>query len=928
MKRKQKTDKPRILRWKGLLAGAARRVRIGVFALLAIGVAALVFAQLGVVGLGVLGSYTAYGNVLLTAVALGGLLFGIPLGTLLGLFAGVMMYVHSLVQPLDYFEITSVTPLTSVFLFLFLGFFISFLFAVALRRNPPLVRRIVYIVIICLTVSMLYSIAFVLNAMLAMVMQLFEISQYGSLSIGDAAAQNVALMGIGQLGRVDLQFVFNAGLMIACSIIADVVVRKGMRNNGRHSLLTIMRGWLAGIVIAVFAITSGIGFVVVTEQAKETAADEMSDELDYLCNQLDIYDTRAELLAQLFQESSGNADEQSDAEAQALDAEPTESEEALIRRAFSIDGLLEGYKKDEDGTIVIFDDEAVLLSNDPNFLPGDTITSLFGESGKRQIGQLASSGEMVQTMFNVNPTGRLTRELLDEVLERPISLQMSFMGAREINEYTVLIVYPATKVFSSRIAVMAATTLSVLVMLVVVFVFFSFMINRIVLRRIDETNGVLAQITEGDLTAKVDISGNREFASLSEGINTTVDALRGWIAEAETRMEAELNTAKAIQESALPRIFPPFPDIHSFDIYASMHAAREVGGDFYDFFLIGEDSGPDRGRLGFVLADVSGKGVPAALFMMTAKTLLRDYMSTGIELGEAVENANRQLCDGNDAGMFVTVFAGILDYPSGHVTYVNAGHNPPLLWQQGSWRWLTERSGLPLGLFDDFPYGSFEIDCSIGDEFFIYTDGVTEAMNVDGELYGEDRLEALMNEHFDMHPRKLIGAVRNDVAAHARGAEQSDDITMLSLEVGVPPEITSTLVVPASVSELPNVIEFIHAELESRMCPVKAQKQLDIAVEEMFVNVAHYAYPDATPDNPGTARIGCTYSADPPSMTVEIADDGIPFNPLAKPDAQTPDNIMDVPIGGLGIFMAKKSVDEFGYERIDGSNVVTLKKAW
>ena len=183
-----------------------------------------------------------------------------------------------------------------------------------------------------------------------------------------------------------------------------------------------------------------------------------------------------------------------------------------------------------------------------------------------------------------------------------------------------------------------------------------------------------------------------------------------------------------------------------------------------------------------------------------------------------------------------------------------------------------------------------------------------------------------MDEHFDLHPRKLIGAVRNDVAAHARGAEQSDDITMLSLEVGVPPEVTATLVVPATVSELPHVIDFVHAELESRMCPVKAQKQLDVAVEEMFVNVAHYAYPDATPDNPGTARIGCTYSADPPSMTIEIADDGIPFDPLAKPDAQTPDDIMDVPIGGLGIFMTKKAMDDISYEYQDGRNILTLKK--
>ena len=186
-------------------------------------------------------------------------------------------------------------------------------------------------------------------------------------------------------------------------------------------------------------------------------------------------------------------------------------------------------------------------------------------------------------------------------------------------------------------------------------------------------------------------------------------------------MDAELAAAKTIQESALPRVVPPYPDILKFDVYATMGAAKEVGGDFYDFFLIGDGCTPEAGKLGFVMADVSGKGVPAALFMTKAKTQLRDYMESGMELGEAVENANRQLVDGNDAGMFVTAWAGVLDYATGRVDFVNAGHNPPLLWQsepgaggsseRGSWRWLAERSGMPLGLFDGFPYEAHSVEC-------------------------------------------------------------------------------------------------------------------------------------------------------------------------------------------------------------------------
>ena len=281
--------------------------------------------------------------------------------------------------------------------------------------------------------------------------------------------------------------------------------------------------------------------------------------------------------------------------------------------------------------------------------------------------------------------------------------------------------------------------------------------------------------------------------------------------------------------------------------------------------------------------------------------------------------------------MFVTAWVGVLDYSEGHlghIEFVNAGHNPPLLWQDGSWRWLKERSGLPLGLFDGLPYRTHSIECTVGDQFLIYTDGVTEAMDTGQVLYGEDRLMQVAQENFAVHPRELVEAVRRDVARYAQGAEQSDDITIMALEVGVPPEVTATLVVPARLDQFERVTEFIHTELDRRFCPKRAQNQLDIAFEELFVNVASYAYPDATEEDPGTVRVSYTYSAEPPSVIVTIADDGVPYDPLAKPDAVTPSDSMDVPIGGLGILMAKKSVDDMSYQYRDGSNVVTITKKW
>ena len=586
----------------------------------------------------------------------------------------------------------------------------------------------------------------------------------------------------------------------------------------------------------------------------------------------------------------------------------------------------------------------ILLSDDVGMPVGGDVADYFDEEALSWFDQAAQTGEMSMLLYD--PSAEPGEAASEIESGGPVSLQIVYTRVAQTGDYTVLVSMPSSKVFADRAGVMLWITLLALVLLAAVFVVASRLLSRIVVRRVDEANGVLARIEGGDLGARVRIRDSREFLSLSDGINATVDALERRTAETQARIDAELAAAKAIQESALPRIFPPFPDILRFDVYASMKPARQVGGDFYDFFLIGDAVGADAAgsaegevavpcggvgasaRLGFVIADVSGKGVPAALFMMAAKSQIRQFMEAGMGVGEALENVNRRLCDGNDAGMFVTAFAGVLDYRTGHLSYANAGHNPPLLWQQGSWQVLSDKSGLPLGLFEGLPYQEFECSCGIGDQLLLYTDGVTEAMGEDGSLYGFDRLREVADANYTLHPRALIEAVRDDVAAFAGQAEQADDITLLALEYGVPPEITSTLVVPADDAELPRVTEFVHTELDRRLCPLRAQRQLDIAIEELFVNVAHYAYPAATAEQPGSVRISYTYSAEPPSITVEIADEGIAFDPLSKPDAVTPDNVFDVQIGGLGILMAKRSVDAMTYRREDGFNVVTVVKRW
>ena len=255
--------------------------------------------------------------------------------------------------------------------------------------------------------------------------------------------------------------------------------------------------------------------------------------------------------------------------------------------------------------------------------------------------------------------------------------------------------------------------------------------------------------------------------------------IAGWArARARALRAKELAMAADIQENAIPRVFPPFPDEKRMDLFADMKPAREVGGDFYDFYLTGPD------RLAFLVADVSDKGVPAALFMMRAKTLLKNLAQTGRPLAEAVAAANEALCEGNAANMFVTAWVGEIDLASGTVRYVNAGHNPPVVLRakDGAADYLRSRPGLVLGAMPGAKYRTGEVSLGPGDAIYLYTDGLTEQTDPNGELFGEARLELLLaGGGFLAHPETCTGAVLAGVEAHAAGVPQSDDRTQLLL---------------------------------------------------------------------------------------------------------------------------------------------------
>ncbi len=264
---------------------------------------------------------------------------------------------------------------------------------------------------------------------------------------------------------------------------------------------------------------------------------------------------------------------------------------------------------------------------------------------------------------------------------------------------------------------------------------------------------------------------------MQESLIDYMENLTAVTAEKE-RIGAELDVATRIQASMLPSLFPAFPERHDFDIYASMDPAKEVGGDFYDFFLIDED------HLGMVIADVSGKGVPAALFMMMSKIIIANYAQMGLTPAEVLERTNNRVCEGNKEDMFVTVWFGILTISTGHVVAANAGHEYPMLrGATGEFTVYEDHHDFVIGGMEGMPYTQYEFDIEPGGTLFLYTDGCPEATDKNNELFGTDRMLAALNEHPDATPKELLAAMTSAVDRFVGEAPQFDDLTMLAIKL-------------------------------------------------------------------------------------------------------------------------------------------------
>ena len=326
--------------------------------------------------------------------------------------------------------------------------------------------------------------------------------------------------------------------------------------------------------------------------------------------------------------------------------------------------------------------------------------------------------------------------------------------------------------------------LAISVILVACIVIYYFILQGRIIRPIvllKKASSSLVEDLDKDTPFSVDVHTGDEIEALARSFEEMDIRLKQYLKEntaitaERERLKTELDLARRIQADMLPSVFPPFPDREEFDIYASMRPAKEVGGDFYDFFFVDED------HLGLVIADVSGKGIPAALFMMMSKIMLQNYALTGMSPKEVLEKVNNQICD-NSEEMFVTVWIGLLDVRSGIITAANAGHEYPMLKHpDGGFELLKDKHGMVLGGMENITYREYEISLEPGSKFFVYTDGVPEATDANDKLFGTERTLDALNSKADGTPQELLATVDRAVDQFVGGVPQFDDLTMMCI---------------------------------------------------------------------------------------------------------------------------------------------------
>lgn len=451
-----------------------------------------------------------------------------------------------------------------------------------------------------------------------------------------------------------------------------------------------------------------------------------------------------------------------------------------------------------------------------------------------------------------------------------------------------------------------------------------FFIIRRMTRPLTEIANTAMEIAQGNLTAHLPkittydemLTLHDSFAHMQNSLLKYIDELKFTTANKE-RIESELRIAHAIQMGMVPKMFPPFPEREDVDLYAKLQPAREVGGDLYDFFI-------ENDKLHFIIGDVSGKGVPASLVMAVTCRLFRTIASH-IDTPEGiVTSLNDALSESNDSYMFCTAFVGILDLNSGELKYCNAGHNPPIiLLPNGDVAPLKVTPNLALGIWADFKFKGESYQMQRGSTLFMYTDGITEAEDINKDLYGEERLIELMKNFTSQSPRLITENVLNDIALHTKGAEQSDDITILCCNLSYLPNEDScrSIVLRNKIEEIERMATFIDTISEELNLPTEISFNIHLAIEEAVTNIIMYAYPKDEEH-----ELTLTVRQLDNRIIFKIIDTGKEFDPTKQPDADVTLSLEERPIGGLGIFLIRRIMQSVEYRRVGNKNILTMVK--
>ena len=435
-------------------------------------------------------------------------------------------------------------------------------------------------------------------------------------------------------------------------------------------------------------------------------------------------------------------------------------------------------------------------------------------------------------------------------------------------------------------------------------------------------------IAQGDMDAPLpEIQSKDELLQLRNAFDHMQHSLRKHISDLQTttaskeRLQSELKIAHDIQMGMIPTAFPQRQDL---DLFASMTPAKEVGGDLYDFIIEGDE-------LFFIIGDVAGKGVPASLYMAVTRTLFRNLAGNYQSAANIVREMNHAIASTNDSFIFVTVFVGVLDMKTHHLTYCNAAHNAPvMITAEGECSLLEVETNLPVGVEDRYNYGEQQIDFPPGSALLLYTDGLTEAMYFasDGsrKLFGEDRVLHDIKKNSRASASEVIDFLKQHVAVFADGTEQSDDLTMLFLRHGKSQELGTSpsrrLIMKNEMSEVSRMRGFFFSVCREYGISDDIAKTLNLALEEWVANVINYAYPKGM-----RGHVEVTADVKDSVLTLVIKDHGEAFDPTQHVEVDIDAELDERSIGGLGIHLVRTIMDTVSYERTaDGYNRLVLTK--